>query len=251
MLLKSRRRASASVAMTANGRASAAATTFASVEAQPARLQAALIKVTETLGYELAKPTESAPDWSQFEWHIGRAVAAMHGASPLLATGLRWRGPAAWVQFLKQQRAHTAQRHQRIEALLEDIDRRACQAGIPVLALKGAALLAAGVYQAGERPMADVDLLVRPQDSVETVALLQSMGYHETRYAVRDREFCPVKPRIPSELGEHADNDVTIELHERISEALPLRKTDITEVVFPRQSRPRLWRIRSLAALHY
>jgi hypothetical protein len=249
MLLKSRRQASTSIAMLANGRASAGAATFASVEAQPARLQAALIKVTETLAYELAKPTASAPDWSEFEWHVGRAVAAMHGVSPLLATVLRWRGPPTWVQFLKQQRAHTAQRHQRIEGLLEDIDRRACHAGIPVLALKGAALHAAGVYQAGDRPMADIDLLVRPQDSVETVALLQSMGYHETRFELRDREFSPVKPRIPSELGEHADNDVKIELHERISEALPRCETDVTEIIFPRRSRPGLNPYPSIASL--
>jgi hypothetical protein len=230
----------------ADGRTTA---TFASVETQPSRLQAALIRITETLACELARPTESAPDWSEFEWHVGRAVAAMHGASPLLATVLRWRGPAAWVQFLKQQRAHTAQRHERIEALLEDVNQRACQAGIPVLALKGAALHAAGVYQAGDRPMADIDLLVRPHDSAQTISLLQSMGYHETRYAVRDREFSPIKPRIPSELGEHASNDVKIELHERISEALPLCETDITEFIFPKQSRPGLTPYPSTASL--
>jgi Uncharacterised nucleotidyltransferase len=222
---------------------------FRTVEKHPAKLQAALIEVTETLARELAQPTEMAPDWSDFEWHVGRAVAAMHGASPLLSTVLRWRGPASWIRFLQEQRAHTAERHLRIEALLRDIDRRACRAGIPVLALKGAALYAAGVYQAGERPMADIDLLVRPGDSPEMIVLLQSMGYHETRFAVRDREFSPIKSRIPSELGEHANNDVKIELHERISEALPLCETYITEAVFPKQPRPGLNPYPSTASL--
>jgi hypothetical protein len=214
-----------------------------------AQLQAALIKVTETLARELAHPTGSAPDWSAFEWHVGRAAAAMHGASPLLARVLRWRGPAGWAQFLEQQRAHTAERHARLEELLEDIDRRACRAGIPALALKGAALHAAGVYRAGDRPMADVDLLVRPGDSADFVTLLQSMGYRETRFAARDREFGPIKPRIPSELGEHANNDLKIELHERISEALPLCETEITASVFPKQPRPGLNPYPSTASL--
>lgn len=222
---------------------------FCWVEAQPAKLQAALTKVTETLARELAQPTDSAPDWSELDWHVACAVAAMHGASPLLATVLRWRGPAGWMQFLEQQRAHTAQRHLRIEEFLGHIDRRTCQAGIPVLALKGAALHAAGVYRAGDRPMADIDLLVRPGDSATIIPLLQSMGYRETRFAVRDREFSPINRGIPSELGEHANNDVKIELHERISEALPLCETDITGVVFPKQSRPGLNPYPSTAAL--
>ena len=97
--------------------------------------------------------------------------------------------------------------------------------------------------------MADIDLLVRATDSAEIVSLLQSMGYQETRFAIRDREFSPIKPRIPSELGEHANNDVKIELHERISEALPLRETDITEVVLPKQPRPGLNPYPSTASL--
>jgi Uncharacterised nucleotidyltransferase len=213
------------------------------------QLQAALIRVTETLARELAQPTETVPCWSELDWHVARAVAAMHGASPLLAKVLRWAGPVFWIEFLEQQRAHTAKRHVRIEELLRDIDRRACHAGIPVLALKGAALHAAGIYQGGDRPMADVDLLVRPSDTSKIVALLQAIGYHETRFAARDREFSPVKARIPSELGEHASNDVKIELHERIGEALPLRETDITDVVFPTKPRPGLNPYPSTASL--
>ena len=40
--------------------------------------------------------------------------------------------------------------------------------GVAAVALKGVALHALGVYQAGERPMADVDLLVRPADAQRT-----------------------------------------------------------------------------------
>jgi hypothetical protein len=50
-------------------------------------------------------------------------------------------------------------------------------------------------------------------------------------------------------LGEHANNDVKIELHERISEALPLCETDITEVVFPKHSQAGLNPYPSTASL--
>lgn len=45
----------------------------------PKALQAALRETTERLANELAEPTDTAPDWSGFEWNIARAVAAMHG----------------------------------------------------------------------------------------------------------------------------------------------------------------------------
>ena len=83
-----------------------------------------LRKITETLAAELACSTQRAPDWSDFEWKIARAVAAMHGVSPLLSKTLRWQGPAGWMTFLEEQRIHTATRHRRIAELLQHIDER-------------------------------------------------------------------------------------------------------------------------------
>src|SRR5688500_5573402 len=80
-------------------------------------IRAALLETTEVLATELAAPTDTTPDWTDFEWCIARAVAAMHGVSPLLSGTLRWRGPESWERFLKEQREHTFQRHQRIERL--------------------------------------------------------------------------------------------------------------------------------------
>jgi len=59
----------------------------------PTAFPGTLRKITETLAGELACPTQHAPAWSDFEWKIARAVAAMHGVSPLLSRTLRWRGP--------------------------------------------------------------------------------------------------------------------------------------------------------------
>src|SRR6202795_2169810 len=193
---------------------------------QPLALDGMLRKITERLAQELACPTQAAPDWSEFEWIIARAVAAMHGVSPLLSRVLRWQGPAGWAGFLEEQRAHTAKRHVRIDDLLLRLDQRAREAGVAAVALKGVALHALGVYQIGDRPMADVDLLVRPGDAPRTARLLESLGYTECFQTWKECVFARVDEQEPASLGEHSNNGIKIELHERICEKLPLRITD-------------------------
>lgn len=199
---------------------------------RPSALQAALRKITEGLARELGCPAQRVPDWSEFEWTVARAVAAMHGVSPLLSNTLRWRGPAVWVKFLEKQRAHTTLRHGRIEGLLRRIDHGGHEAGIAAVALKGAALHALGVYRPGDRPMADVDLLVRPEAVRRAVRMLEGLGYAESSASWKERVFTPIDHRDPEGLGEHARNDIKIELHERICERLPWRITDISELIF-------------------
>jgi Uncharacterised nucleotidyltransferase len=206
-------------------------------EPRPAALQAALIKVTEVLARELVYPNPTPPEWSDFEWTVAQAVAAMHGVSPLLSSVLRWQGPRRWVDFLREQRAHVADRHARIVELLTRIDQLARAEGVAVVALKGVALHAIGLYEEGERPMADVDLLVRPQDIQHAVALIESLGYYEYRTSWKERAFAPRDGHPAGRLGEHSGNDISIELHQRICERLPLHTTDITANVFPGQPR--------------
>jgi hypothetical protein len=101
------------------------------------------------------------------------------------------------------------------------------------MALKGTALHELGLYRAGERPMADVDLLVREADSTRAAELLQSLGYHQSFANARHRVFVPADLSLHPALGEHADNHLKVELHTRIAEKLPLTITDVTEAVFP------------------
>jgi Uncharacterised nucleotidyltransferase len=215
----------------------------------PKVLQAALRRATETLARELAQPSDSAPEWSDFEWRIARAVAAIHGVSPLLSHALRWQGPADWQEFLQQQKAHTATRHSRIQELLRLIDKRAGVEGICVVALKGAELHATGLYTPGERPMADLDLLVRPEDQKRTARMLESLGFDAVFSNWRHGVFAPREPAIPRGLGEHADNYLKIELHDGIREVLPVDTADISEWMFPTQPRPGLNPYPSRAAL--
>src|SRR5512146_1940440 len=85
-------------------------------------MQSSLQRITEALAAELAFPTQAAPDWSELEWRLAPAVAAMHGISALLASTLRWQGPPAWNDFLAEQRYHVQRRQRRCEELLKRID---------------------------------------------------------------------------------------------------------------------------------
>src|SRR5277367_6225514 len=87
----------------------------------PSELHPTLCEVTERLARELASPSQTAPDWSEYEWTIARAVAAMHGISPLLSRSLKWQGHGRWTTFLDEQRTHTRSRHGRIQELLRSI----------------------------------------------------------------------------------------------------------------------------------
>lgn len=215
----------------------------------PRVLGATLRKITERLAGELATPTAIPPDWSELEWRLARAVAAMHGVSALLSTRLKWNAPSGWLNFLQAQRTHVVARHSRIEALLSQIDTRARADNIPLVGLKGVALHAAGFYRAGERPMADIDLLVRQRDAAPAVRLLESLGFHEAYSNWKHKVFAPEFHETATDLGEHEQNYLKIELHERVAEALPLLTTDVTETVFPSRPHPGLNAYPSNAAL--
>ena len=158
---------------------------------------AALRAITERLARELAEPECVAPEWSDFEWRIARAVAAIHGISGLLARRLLWQGAHGWAQFLRHQHEQIAGRQRRIQELLGTVDERFERAGIPVQALKGAALHLAGFYQPGERPMADLDLLTPPQYIERAAQILETLGLHESHRTFKQRieVFRPEQPR--------------------------------------------------------
>jgi Uncharacterised nucleotidyltransferase len=199
------------------------------------RVSAALHKTTEALASELTSPTNEPPHWSEFEWRIAKAVISMQGIASLLSATIRWQSPTSWRQFLEQQRDHILRRHHRISQLLELIDVSARREGIAAMPLKGAALHAAGVYRAGERPMADIDLLVRESDQQAMLQLLQSLDYSITTTDRRHQALMPRNQKPHATLGEHADNPIRIELHTRIGEPLPISAVDITSYLLSRE----------------
>jgi len=206
----------------------------------PAVLQQSLHRVTERFAAELGCPREDPPAWSEFDWTVARAVIAIHGIASLLCRSLRWQGPVEFNRFLNSQHTHTTRRHARIGELLRRMDGGAKQAGIAAVALKGVALYELGLYESGDRPMADIDLLVRPADSGALAALLESMGYRLSSAGWREKVFVPAGAREPAGIGEHADNSVKVEIHEHIGERLACELTDISARIFPDLAHPGL-----------
>ena len=215
------------------------------------KIAAALRKTTEVLAHQLAAPTDEAPLWTDFEWHIARAAAAMQGVSSLLHNRLRWQGPETWRRFLRQQLQHSIGRQIEIARVLCAIDAHARSEGMAFVALKGAALHAIEIYAPGERPMGDIDLLIRAGDVATSVRVLELCGYEPAFATHRHRAFQPrlKKPLTSGRLGEHVDNPIKIEVHTRIAEHLPVKIVDITDCSWPRAARAGLNAYPSAASL--
>jgi hypothetical protein len=216
-----------------------------------AKIAAALSKTTELLARELTDPTPEPPPWTELEWRVARVAAAIHGISVLLLDGLRWNSPESFRQFLIEQREHAIGRHLRIMQLRDAIDEEARRRGLALVALKGAALYARGLYAAGQRPMADIDLLVRPDAPEATARLLEKFGYEVDYTHRREQAFRPVGSTIPpaDSLGEHIEYPIKVEVHTRIAELLPAAETEITPLLFPANARAGLNDYPSAASL--
>ncbi|MBB5876325.1 nucleotidyltransferase family protein [Xanthomonas sp. 3498] len=203
------------------------------------RIGRGLRLATETLAHELARPGAPMPAWSGLHWQLAAAAAVAHGVAPLLSQRSQW-PDRPWRAFLDGQREHVAHRYQRIAALLQRIDALAQTAGLAIVPLKGAALHAQGLYRPGDRPMADIDLLVRPEDAERAAALLGALGYVAEFVQWKHQTFRPAQAQAVQALGEHRDTPINIELHVRIQERLPLRTVDLGERILPRDGKPGL-----------
>jgi hypothetical protein len=113
------------------------------------------------------------------------------------------------------------------------IDLQARHENTSIVALKGAALHTKGLYASGERPMGDIDLLVRADEVLSAERLLEACGYEAAFSSRRHQVFRPLGKGIPigDMLGEHADSPIKIELHTRIAERLPVTEVEITQFV--------------------
>ncbi|MCE3284390.1 MAG: hypothetical protein K0R70_646 [Steroidobacteraceae bacterium] len=219
------------------------------LEPRPTDIAAALRTTTEALARELVSPTARAPEWTELEWRIAEAASAMHGVSALLGGASRWEGPARWQRFLQEQRHQTSSRHAGIVELLRNLDTLSRREGVAMTTLKGVALHALGVYRPGERPMADVDLVVRASDRAAATRVLEAAGYAVCLRTWKHDNFAPRAAHGIVGFGESAANPVNVDLHVRIRERLPVVEVDITPKVLVSQPQPGLNDYRSIAAL--
>ena len=162
----------------------------------------------------------------------------MHGVGSLLQAQLRWTGPPAWQEYLNSQREHTAARWAIIARLLDAIDKGARDASLAPVALKGSALHQRKFYAAGERPMADVDLLVHADDADAVAQLLGNCNYISSCDIRRHRIFVPGDGKKLDRMiaGEHVDVPIKVEVHTRIYEHLPISQTDISHELHPHRA---------------
>lgn len=205
--------------------------------------------ITEYFAAALSGTADGEPDWNELKWRIARAVVVIHGISPLLSRRLTWVGPPGWHEFIVDQRIQTASRYQRMAGLLAETDAGAIKAGIAFVPLKGAALHAMGLYTAGERPMADIDLLVRPQDLQVMNGVLTTLGYRAVSATAEEHVMVPVNRPSQVHLSEHADNGITVEIHTAIRWPMPVRMVNITPELWPVAPPPGRNEYPSLAAL--
>jgi hypothetical protein len=193
--------------------------------------------VTNALSRELATWLES-PDpsragaiarWSPATWVAFRQVVTMHGLAPHLAARLPGSDigdalPPATLVWLAGQAVQNAERIRRMHAELRAILAAAAVGGIEVMPLKGAVLSTTPRADPYRRPMADLDLLVRPADRTRMHEILTELGYrHVPERQRRPTHLVFVDPGGGSVVepdGEHPDNPRRVELHTEVKRHL-------------------------------
>lgn len=161
-------------------------------------------------------------DWPDEAWARFRRLVVMQGLGPVLAAQLRVSGrtgvvPTTIRASLQQQEEQNARRVERMHGELAAILRLAAERGIEVVPLKGSALAGMTGVDTRRRPMADLDLLVRPASRGSMGAVLSDLGYRRSR-----RPRVGPKPEtydlddgrhVVDREGEHPDNPRPVEVH--------------------------------------
>jgi len=137
----------------------------------------------------------------------------------------------------------------RLDALLRLIDEEARKHGVAFVPLKGATLHQIGLYQAGERPMADLDLFTSAADLERMAAILNAIGFRQTTTTWKHRVFESDEASPVATFGEHSGNRIKIDLHVQIREQLPRRPVDVSHLIMPPLPRPGMNPYRSQASL--
>lgn len=162
--------------------------------------------------------------WSPGRWIDFRTAVTMHGLAPhfarsLTRTSLAEIVPPAERDWLVEQDRLNTLRLRRMHDQLSLILAAAAKADIEVMPLKGALLTTMGAFGGHGRPMADLDLLVRPADRRPMRAVLERLGYtaepERSPRPTHDVYVDPEGARIVA-AGEHPENPRRVELHDEV-----------------------------------
>jgi len=178
----------------------------------------------------VASPSD--PGWSPSTWEVFRKACLVHGVAPLMHSRL---GDAGWLDGATRSWLSTAyelncDRVERIHAECRDILAACDREGVAVLPLKGLMLSDRYYDDPALRPMADLDLLVRPADLEPTALLLERLGYK--RNVATDKHLDFLKPdnaEVVSFDHEHPDNPRRVEVHTHCGEVFGRTPVDLTD----------------------
>jgi hypothetical protein len=201
------------------------------------------LQICDVITHWLTSPKPKDPRWPADAWETFKFACRVHGIAPSLHEKLK---RADWLEaplqdWLDRQYALNRQRIAKMHAELKAILALFAAQNIPVMPLKGSILSVNFYEDGGLRPMADLDLLVRPQDSETAKQLLAQLGYNQEVVHWKHIEF--VKPgnrQVVSTEGEHPDNPRKLELHLRCRETFGGPTVDLTGLIWAYSSQGKL-----------
>lgn len=162
-------------------------------------------------------------------WDKLLSIAAYHRVLGPLYSNFRVpelapRIPSEVMRRLERSYMTEVARNLHLQAQLAQLVERLRIAHVPVVLLKGAALVPAVYEDVGLRPMCDVDVLVARHDVARTCELLRTIGYHDqVRACCRARRQRPHHHPKPTLVAP--DQIMAVDVHSRIG-----RRDDIEDV---------------------
>ncbi|NJN97074.1 MAG: nucleotidyltransferase family protein [Anaerolineales bacterium] len=195
----------------------------------------ALPLLCATLAAWLNAAAPQNPHWSAADWQTFQFASRVHGVAPLLQAKLT---AVPWLDestrgWLDEQAQLNGQRLARMQAELQEILALFNRRQIPLLPLKGSILAPVYYRHPGLRSMADLDVLVRPDDFAASASLLAELGYQQETVHWKHTEFCkPDNRRVVSTAGEHPDNPRKLELHRHCRETFGGPTVELTGLMW-------------------
>lgn len=189
-----------------------------------------------------ARVGASTRGWSDADWQAARFAVQVHGVGPLLHVRLAERMPAdgagghaaAFLRYLAHCHEMNVQRHALWRSELERLLAAAAGAGIPIVAIKGAALLPHYWPDPALRPTSDIDLLARPEDRPAVDETAAGLGWTLHGAVPRHRVYYLARlgTAAREEVGEHPAQPLRLEIHEHAGQAFLGLRHDVTEMLW-------------------
>lgn len=157
-------------------------------------------------------------EWDETHWDTLLRLARAADLLSRVAERARlqqWPVPSRVVPHLHSARLMANRQHRELALELREIDRVFATAGIPVVVLKGAAYVAAGLDAAAGRMVSDIDLLVPTKALPQAESALMMAGWvSANRDAYDQRYYRAWMHEIPP--MQHIARGTVIDLHHNI-----------------------------------